>query len=394
MKKARIKDVAEFVLDGTHGSPERTEQGVPVLSAQNIREGRLDFSTNRYTSLKEYESFRKRLPLKSGDVLLTIVGTIGRTAVVNELNPLVLQRSVAAIRPKASVLDPRFLFYSIQTPEFQSHLSRASNKSSQAGVYLGRLKELSIKLPPISEQRQIVEILKNADSIRRAQGKCLELCNSLSGAVFHEMFTGGEVWPSHQLESVLDSGAGGIRTGPFGSQLLHSEFVAEGIPVLGIDNVVENRFRWGARRFITLDKFHQLKRYTVRPQDVLITIMGTCGRCAIVPENIGTAINSKHLCCITPNRTLCLPEYLQGVFLWNYDVARQMASRRKGAIMDGLNMEIIRSLKIPLPPLNVQRRYVEVKRVMDACIEAKEGQVLTSQALSLALAQQLLSARL
>jgi type I restriction enzyme S subunit len=228
-------------------------------------------------------------------------------------------------------------------------------------IKLGMLTDAVIPLPPLEEQKRIAAILDKADEIRRKRQQAIELADQFLRSVFLDMFGDAErLWQVVNLEDIAAAKKGSIRTGPFGSQLLHSEFTDSGIAVLGIDNAVNNEFRWAKPRFISEEKYESLKRYTVRSKDLIITIMGTCGRCAIVPEDVPAAINTKHLCCISLNLDLCVPEFLHAYFLMHPVALNYLRRESKGAVMDGLNMAIIKEMPVHLPPIEMQQRFAGI----------------------------------
>jgi type I restriction enzyme S subunit len=265
------------------------------------------------------------------------------------------------LRIDSEKVEPRYLAWAVNSPAVLHQISGASKGSTRQRANLSDFRKLRIPVPKDQdEQMRIARLLDQADRLRRTHRYALELSDTFLPAAFLELFGSISAQGVPTVEELGANKPGAIRTGPFGSQLLHSEFTASGIAVLGIDNAVNNRFEWSERRFISPRKYQELGRYTVFPGDVIITIMGTCGRCAIVPDDIPTAINTKHLCCITLDQTRCHPVYLHGAFLYHPFVRRQLVVATKGAIMDGLNMGIIEGLRIPLPPLSAQQHFAAI----------------------------------
>ncbi len=294
---------------------------------------------------------------QAGDIILGIRATIGKKVLASR--QYCLGRGVAGLRARPG-LDGRYLWHWLThaAPDLVTKAKGATFKQ----VNRQDIGALQIPVPPVPEQKRIAEILDKADAMRAKRLAALAQLDTLTQSIFLDMFGDPAVngWCMTTIDGVAAETDGAIRTGPFGSQLLHSEFTEEGIVVLGIDNAVENEFRWGRRRFINEGKYRQLSRYTVHAGDVLITIMGTCGRCAIVPDDIPRAVNTKHLCCITLDHTKCLPVFLHAYFLQHPIARRYLARKAKGAIMAGLNMGIIRDMPIPRAPIDLQKEFAEI----------------------------------
>jgi len=277
-------------------------------------------------------------------------------------------------------MDGAYLYHYLRTPGAIAYSSSRTSGVNLPRVSWASLGDLSVPLPPLPEQRRIASILDEADALRRARDTVSSRLDDLKAAAFQQRFAHRRV-AGAKVEGLLLDVPNAIRTGPFGSDLLHSEFVAEGIPVLGIDNVVQNAFLWARPRYITAEKYQSLRRYSVRPRDVVITIMGTVGRCAVVPEDIGTAITTKHLCCITLDHARCLPEYLHGYFLHHPTARDYLRKTSKGAIMEGLNMGIIKDLPVVLAPIDEQRDYVAAFNAIDTFGRRSQSRAIELDAL-------------
>ena len=143
------------LVDGSHNPPSKRESGVPMLSARNILNNQIIFEEYRFISDEDFEREHARTRISPGDVLLTIVGTIGRSAVVPAgAKRFALQRSVAVLTPAG--LLPKYLMYQLQAPVLQRYFERNARGTAQKGVYLKTLGQTPILVAPLRQQEIIV----------------------------------------------------------------------------------------------------------------------------------------------------------------------------------------------------------------------------------------------
>lgn len=186
-----LGDVCEKISDGSHNPPKGTAANeYKMLSSKNIFNDSLNFDDPRFLTKEEFDLENKRTNVKKGDILLTIVGTIGRCCVFLEDEPVVFQRSVAVLKPNVSLVYSRFLMYGI----IALNIEKLGRGAAQKGVYLKQLSNISIPLPPLSVQKEIVARLdKLSENVKRLEANYKQIiadCDELKKSILKKTFEG------------------------------------------------------------------------------------------------------------------------------------------------------------------------------------------------------------
>ena len=167
--------VAVKISDGMHNLPKGIREfgKYPILSAQNINKGMIFTETSKWVNREIFEIENRRTNVQKGDVLLTIVGAIGRTAVVEGELQALFQRSICVIKPDIKLINSRYIAYCLDSTDIQNYMTSNAHGAAQKGLYLKQVSEIKLPVPPLSVQQRIVDILDRFDA----------LCNDLTSGL-------------------------------------------------------------------------------------------------------------------------------------------------------------------------------------------------------------------
>ena len=202
----KLGSILSLLKDGTHGTHKDSLSGPYLLSAKNIKGGQVVIDdSDRKISQAEFNSIHKTFSLLRGDVLLTIVGSIGKSAVLQDPSGLTFQRSVAYMRPKT--MDSFFLRDVLTTSAFQKDLVTHEVVSAQPGIYLGDLAKLTISFPPeITEQRKIADFFGHLDHLITLHQRKLAKLKKLKQGYLQKLFPqNGSKFPQLRFAGFADA---------------------------------------------------------------------------------------------------------------------------------------------------------------------------------------------
>ncbi|MBP7201830.1 MAG: restriction endonuclease subunit S [Propionivibrio sp.] len=156
-----LEDCLDALIDYRGKTPEKTEFGVPLVTAKVIKGGRIETPTE-FIAPEEYDSWMRRgIPL-SGDVVMTTEAPLGEVAQLGGEKVALAQR-VITLRGKAGFLDNAYLLYVFQTEEMQEQLKSRATGTTVLGIKQSELRKLGIRIPPFALQRSATGVLKALD---------------------------------------------------------------------------------------------------------------------------------------------------------------------------------------------------------------------------------------
>ena len=164
--KYTLDELVTLIMDYRGKTPKKlglkwseNNNEIPAISAKNIKNGLITFeNVDRYTDQEGYERENPRTSIQKGDIILGIIGgSIGNVAIYTHDEKVIAQRSIAIIRLE---VETYFMIALFNSPLIQNYLRVSTSGSAQGGVYLKTLKTIVVPLPPLAEQKRIVEKLE------------------------------------------------------------------------------------------------------------------------------------------------------------------------------------------------------------------------------------------
>jgi len=352
---------------GTWGSePESSKPVFPVLRSTNIQNGRLVLTDPAYRSVSPKTA--KKYHLLSGDILVTTSSgsqkLIGKNALVEELpGHFLFSNFTWRLRPDSGTVVPKYLFYYLNSSRAQAELNRIQSTTSglrnlNTKLYL----EQEIPLPPLSEQRRIVEILDQADRLRRLRAQADAIADRILPALFIKMFgdpaTNPMGWPKPRLGALCKI-IRGASPRPKGDP----RYFGGPIPWITITDVhragrilrncKEGVTEEGAKRSVLL-----------RSGTLILSNSASVGTPCIL--GVEGCIHDGFLAFLDIQPSL-RRDFLYALFLLEREHLRALAPAGTQA---NLNTSLLKNFPVMLPPTDLQDRFVALSLFFEEKIRA------------------------
>ena len=385
------------ITDGTHFTPRYVEQGVPFYSVENVTAN--DFSNVKFITKEEHAILIKRCEPERGDILMTRIGSLGDTKLLDwEVNASIYV-SLALLKPNERIC-PKYLYCYSKSPQFVADVeSRALLNATPKKINMGDIGLIPIPFPrSTQEQEAIAKALSDADALIESLEQLVAKKRQIKQGAMQELLTGKKRLPGFSGEWEETSVAANILKSFCGPSPTCEERNIDGSAEWGVLKTTaitwENGWDW--KRHKTLPQtFWNQPSIELREGDVLVTKAGPRHRVGVsawidfVPDQI---IPSGKMIALRPDPDKAVPLMLSAAIAAP-DAQTFLDQRTTGMAESQVNYEntVLLGTPIKLPTYAEQAAIASILSDMDAEITTLETKLIKARQVKQGMIQELLT---
>ncbi len=372
-----LEEVTDSIFDGTHQTPTYVKEGIPFFSVENIVSG----NKNKYISKKDYKIATSKNKPEKGDILITRIGKIGFSAIVDWDYDFSIYVTLACIK-KSKFFNSYYLHSYFQSEIYQKEIfSKSLLSAVPCKINMNELRETKALLPSLPEQQKIASFLSNLDELIAAHKQKLQLLKQHKKGLMQNLFPQeGKKLPEWRFPEFQNSGEWVEKN--IGSI---AKVTAGGTPKSTEPKYWNGNISWMNSGELNLKRVYSvansitelgLKESSTKKIPPLCVLIGLAGQ----GKTRGTAaINYIELCtnqsiaAIHPNKDNFCSEFLYQKIDSMYNILRRLSTGQGGR--GGLNLSIIREIKIYFPSLKEQQKIADFLSNLDELITAQAEKI-------------------
>lgn len=382
-KLLKLKQVCDQIQDGTHFTPSYTDSGVPFYSVETISSN--DFSKVKYISEDEHLKISKRCNVEKGDILMTRIGTLGKTKIIDWDVYASIYVSLALLKIN-NTKNKYYIYQYTKTEIFiKDLLSKSLLLATPQKINLGDIGDINIAIPSsMKEQEGIVEVLESWDEMIELLTKKVQLLQTRKKALMQKFLTPKHNWEEKKVSDLFEN---------IGGTSLESHVTEGGeYKFISIGNyTVDGCYIDNGQRVNGNDK--TLTKLLNKDDLVMVlndkTVSGDLiGSSILIEEDNRYIYNQRSERLICKNNIL--PKFIW--FLLNSKNFRnKIFSVSQGGTQIYVNFPAVKSLSEFIPPLAEQQQIAEVLTEADEGIKLVQQQLDNYKQQKKALMQKLLT---
>lgn len=350
-EECRLEDNIKLI-DYRGRTPVKTESGVRLITAKNVKLGYLQLDPQEFIAEDDYESWMTRGIPKFGDVIFTTEAPLANVAQIESYEKLAFAQRIIVMQPNSDKIDQTFLKYMLLSQDVRQRILAKGTGATVTGIKSSLLKKIRISYPPLPHQQLIVSILNRTlaaiDQAKVNAQKNLQNAKELFESYLQGVFENrGEGWKENTLGEICELVSG---------QHIDAQdynFDQKGIGYLTGPSDFGNIYP-------TVTKWTEFPKRSALSGDILITVKGSgVGKINLMSEDE---------LCISRQLMAIRPKKVNTNLLYAFIKTKQIyfQSLANGAAIPGISRGDVLNLKMHLPELKDQQDIVCQLEILQA----------------------------